>query len=267
MEVMAHPHGSFCLPELNTPDMELGKSFYGKFFAWKAVDIPGATGGHSFFQLQGKDVAGLRRAEQGPHFWLSYLSIGSADRAAARAQELGATLRAAPFDMPGTGRLSVLQDPTGGVVGLWEARERHGAQLVEQPGTMWWNELLVHDVPAARRFYSGLFGWSTMDTHVPNGPYTIFTLGAGQVAGLIRIGPDWGPVMPHWQVFFAVDDCDAGIARAKALGGSLVFGPQDVPNAGRFAVLTDAGNAVFAIMKPASLVPRQDDPAEGGRGW
>ena len=253
MEVVAHPAGSFCFAELNTPDMELGKRFYGELLGWTVFDVPSAAGGYSLMRLRAQDVAGLHRTAQGPQSWLQYISVESADRTAARAQELGATVRAAPFDVSGVGRMAVLEDPAGGVVALWEAKGHSGAGLVEEPGTMWWNELLVHDAAAARLFYCELFGWSTTCTRVPNGPYTIFKLGDQPVAGLMTIGRDWGRVTPHWQVFFAVRDCDASIAQAKALGGSLVFGPQDVPNAGRFAVLTDAGNAAFAIMRPTHL--------------
>ena len=260
MEVLAQAHGSFCFPELNTRDPKSAARFYGELLGWTLADVAGAAGGCSFWQLHGKDVAGLRRADRGPQGWVPYLSVENADLTAARAQELGAVSRVAPYDTRGVGRMSMLQDPAGGVVGLWQAQEHHGAQLMDEPGTMLWNELLVHDVPAARRFYCSLLGWSTAETRVPTGAYTMFKAGDQSVAGLMAIGPDWGPVAPHWQVFFAVDDCDAGIARTKALGGSLVFGPVDVPNAGRFAVVADAGKAVFAIMRP--LGPQQGKPAE-----
>ena len=253
MEVVAHRHGTFCFAELNTPDMEGGKRFYSELLGWTGFDVPSAAGGYSLMRLRGKGVAGLHRTAQGPQSWLQYISVESAGRTAARAQELGGMVRAAPFEVPDVGRMAVLEDPAGGVVALWEAKGHTGAGLVEEPGTMWWNELLVHDAAAAWRFYCELFRWSTSETRVPNGSYTIFKLGDQSVAGQMTIGRDWGRVTPHWQVFFAVRDCDASIAQAKALGGSLVFGPQDVPNAGRFAVLSDSGNATFAIMRPMKL--------------
>jgi predicted enzyme related to lactoylglutathione lyase len=250
MEVVVHPHGAFCFPELNTADMEGAKKFYGGLLGWTAFDVPSAAGTYSLLQVDGKDVAGLHRTAQGPPHWLSYVSVTSADQTAARAQELGGTIRAAPFDVPGVGRMSMLADPAGGVVALWEAKGHPGARLVDQPGAMLWNELVVHDIAVAREFYTRLFGWSAVDTHVPNGPYTIFKLGERSVAGVMVIGADWGPVAPHWQVYFGVADCDASIAKAKTLGASVVFGPQDVPNVGRFVILMDAARAVFAVMGP-----------------
>ena len=253
MEVVAHPAGTFCFAELNTPDLERAKRFYGELLGWTAFDVPSAAGGYSLMRLGAQDVAGLHRTAQGPQSWLQYISVESADRTGARAEELGARVRTAPFDVPGVGRVAVLEDPAGGTVALWEAKGHTGARLIEEPGTMWWNKLLVHDAAAARHFYCDLFGWTTTETRVPNGPYTIFKVGEQSVAGLMTIGRDWGAVTPHWQVFFAVRDCDASIAQARALGGSLVFGPQEVPKAGRFAVLADSGSAPFAIMCPANL--------------
>jgi predicted enzyme related to lactoylglutathione lyase len=201
-------------------------------------------------QLHGKDVAGFHGIPQSEQSWLGYIAVESADSTGIRAKDLGAKICVAPFDVPGVGRMSMLQDPAGGTFALWEAKGHRGARLVEEPGTMLWNELIVHDVNAAREFYSRLFGWSTREMRVPTGDYMVFMSGDRQVAGLMQIGKDWGPVSPHWQIFFAVKNCDADIARTKALGGSLLFGPVDVPKTGRFALLADPCDGVFLIMAP-----------------
>ena len=252
MEVQVHAHGSFRFAELSTSDMVRDKRFYRGLLGWDVYDVPSAAGGYSLLRLRGQDVAGLHLSEKGPHGWLSYVSVDSADRTAARARQLGAVIKADPFDVPGIGRMAMLQDPAGGTLALWQATGHAGARIVDEPGTMYWNELVVRDVPAARAFYSDLFAWSTVETEVPTGHYTIFNCGQQPVAGLMAIGQDWGPVEPHWQVYFAVKDCDAGMARTTELGGKVVFGPLDVPKAGRLAVLTDAGHAVFVIMQPAA---------------
>jgi predicted enzyme related to lactoylglutathione lyase len=53
---------------------------------------------------------------------------------------------------------------------------------------------------------------------------------------------------PAWNLYFAVDDVDATVARARELGGDTVMGPMDVPNGGRLAVLRDPQNAVFSVL-------------------
>ncbi len=249
MEVAAHPHGSFCFAELNTPDLGRAKSFYGELLGWSAFDVPSAAGAYSLLQVRGRIAAGLHRTDR-LNSWLTYVSVESADRSAALAQELGGAIRTAPFDVQGVGRMAMLADPAGGVLALWEAKGLAGVGLLSEPGAMTWNELVVQDVPLARGFYQRLFGWTASETRVPSGPCTVFELAGRPVAGLMEIGADWEGVVPHWQVYFALADCDAAVARARAMGGSVVFGPQDVPNEGRFAALADPAKAVFAVIQP-----------------
>ncbi|MNC86330.1 Glyoxalase-like domain protein [compost metagenome] len=47
-----------------------------------------------------------------------------------------------------------------------------------------------------------------------------------------------------------MDDCEAAVERAKAAGGTLVFGPNDIPNAGRAAIISDPAGAIFVAMQP-----------------
>jgi predicted enzyme related to lactoylglutathione lyase len=252
MEMNAHPHGAFCFAERNTADMEREKRFYGELLGWEAFDVPSAQGGYSLFQVRGRDVAGLHLSPKGPQGWLSYVSVDNADRVAGRARDLGASVRTDPFDVPGIGRMAMLHDPAGGIVALWEARGHPGAGLVDEPGAICWNELVVHDVPTARTFYCDLLGWNAVETGVPVGSYTVLKLGERSMAGLMAIGQDWGPVTPHWQTYFAVEDCDGAVARTRTLGGSVVIGPMDAHGTGRFAVLKDAGDAVFAVFEARS---------------
>jgi hypothetical protein len=252
MEVQSHAHGTFCFWELNTQDIVRDQRFYSELLGWSAFDVPSAGGGYSLMQLRGKDVAGLHLARNGPFGWLPYVSVGSADQAASLARKLGAAVVTDPFDVPGVGRMSMLQDPVGGRFALWQATGHSGAQLVDEPGAMYWNELFVNDVAAARTFYSNLFGWTTRETEVPSGPYTIFDAGEHSIAGMIQIQKEWGPVSPHWEVYFAVGDCDAAMKRAVGLGGAVLYGPLDVPGAGRLAGLQDPGRASFTVMQPAA---------------
>jgi predicted enzyme related to lactoylglutathione lyase len=145
--------------------------------------------------------------------------------------------------------MAMIEDPAGAMLALWQAKGHPGAAVVGETGSMCWNELIVHDVPRARAFYEGLFGWSSQVSDMPSGPYTVFRLGEVPVAGLMAIAPEWGDAPPSWGVYVAVDDCDAAVARATAAGGALVAGPMEVPGVGRFAILADPAKAVFAVMR------------------
>ena len=245
---MTDQHGSFCFAELHTADVEGAKRFYGDLLGWTAVDSPAE--GYTLFQVDGKDVAGLRRVEQSASRWIPFLSVPSADAVSAKALQLGAAVVTPAADTHDLARTAVVRDPAGGLLGLWEARHHPGAAMLDEPGSLWWAELLTRDVAVAKTFYSNLLGWRAVDTLKYGIRYSVFKVGDESLAGLLPIGADWGAVSPYWQILFAVDDCDSLVERAKKSGGSLIFGPNDVPNAGRAAIVSDPRDAVFVLMQP-----------------
>lgn len=249
METMSFPAGAFCFPELNTRDVDGAKRFYGELFGWSAFDVPSAQGGYALMRLRGRDVAGIHRSSRPEPCWLSYVNVQSADRTAARAAELGGKDLVGPFDVEGIGRMLMVQDPAGATIAFWEPRGHIGAGIAGEDGSMVWNELVVHDVDAARDFYAALLGWTAVETRVPNGPYTIFKADDRSRAGLMPIQKEWGKVPCAWNVYFGVASCEESVVRARALGGRVVAGPMDVPGACRFAILGDPSGATFLVMQ------------------
>ena len=58
------------------------------------------------------------------------------------------------------GRMAVLQDPTGAVFQVWQAKNSIGAKILNEPGALCWTELTTTDTKAAEAFYTKLFGWT-----------------------------------------------------------------------------------------------------------
>jgi predicted enzyme related to lactoylglutathione lyase len=56
---------------------------------------------------------------------------------------------------------------------------------------------------------------------------------------------------PYWHPVFAVDDCDAAVAKVNESGGSVQMGPEDVQGVGRLAVCLDPANADFVVLAPS----------------
>lgn len=248
--------GSFCWPELATPDMASAKAFYAGLLGWEPVDVPSAGGTYTLLQLRGgKDVAGLRNLSREereggtPAHFLTYVSTKSADASAARARELGGSVLAGPFDVEGIGRMAVLRDPGGVVFALWEARGHIGARLVGEESTLCWTELVTRDPAGAKAFYGGLFGWTWKASEGTLAGYTEIYRDQQPIGGLLPMeGPEWGDVPPHFMPYFLVADCDAAASRATGLGGSTVVPPTDIPNVGRFALLRDPAGAAFSVI-------------------
>lgn len=122
--------------------------------------------------------------------------------------------------------------------------ERHN------PGSFCWFELATTDQPAAKQFYTSLFGWSVNE--FPMGPsdvYTMFQLGGRDVGAAYTLRPDQRAqgIPPHWMVYVAVTSADEAARRALELGGKVYAPPFDVAEHGRMAVLADPTGAVFSV--------------------
>jgi predicted enzyme related to lactoylglutathione lyase len=246
-ERTSHPPGAFSWADLQTDDLDRAKSFYGDLFGWSYDDIPIGDGAvYSMAKVQAHRVAGLgeRQDESMPPHWNCYVTVDDVDAAAARAGELGANVVAPPFDVFDAGRMAAFADPQGAVLSVWQAKESIGAQLVNVPGALTWNDLMSPDIAASSEFYTALFGWDIAEIEGAEGQYLSIT-NDGRINGGIMPAPPGGH--PAWNLYFAVEDADAAVSKATSLGASTIMGATDVPNGTRFAILSDPSGAVFSV--------------------
>jgi hypothetical protein len=254
-EIKKHEPGMFCWVELATKDGPAAKKFYTSLFDWGVNDIPSEAGTYSMVEKKGKEAGALYELgpqQQGvPPHWNTYICVDSADDTAATAKKLGGKVILEPFDVMEHGRMANIQDPTGATFSVWQPKEHIGAQIVNEPGSFCWNELYTTDPKRAGDFYSNLFGWSRelMPMPPPTGEYTIFKKGDAQAAGMLKIPKEMGAMPPHWLIYFAVDDSDKTVEKAKRMGGTVTVPPMDIPNIGRFAILNDPQGADFAVIR------------------
>ena len=254
VEVTRHDPGSFSWAELATSDPAAAKRFYSSLFGWAPLDSPMGPGPEDIYtrmQLGGKDVAALykmmkeQEAQGVPPNWMCYVTVANADATAAKARSLGAKLLAEPFEVATYGRMAILQDSEGAVLAVWQAREHIGIGRINEPGALCWCELSTRDAEWAEKFYTQLFGWG-----VKRSPdYVEVMRGETPIGGIFPMTAEMAGIPPHWGVYFQVGDCDATAAKAAKLGGQLLFGPKDVENVGRFAVLQDPQGAAFSVIK------------------
>ncbi|MGV9454136.1 VOC family protein [Streptomyces sp. NPDC003635] len=129
-----------------------------------------------------------------------------------------------------------------------------------------WTELGTSDVEAAKRFYTRLFGWRPeTDPRAEAGGYTMAHLGEAAVAALTPLYQDSQPVA--WNVSFLVADVDATAAQAEASGATVLVGPMDVFDVGRFAVVLDPTGAAFQLWQARAFPGAGLFNAPGTLGW
>jgi predicted enzyme related to lactoylglutathione lyase len=249
---------TFCWVELNANDVAKAKKFYTELFGWGANDITMPDGSpYTILTLGERHVGALTKLSDdakkmgAPPNWLSFVAVTSADESASKAKSLGGTVVVPPMEA-GPGRFAILQDPAGATLALWQQHQSMGTFVYNEVGSLCWSELVSTNVDASGKFHANLFGWKTSAMDMgPAGTYTIFK-GAERDAGGMMGAPE-GVKHSAWLAYFAVADCDATVAKAEKGGAKVLMAPADIPNVGRFSVLSDPDGAVFAVIK---LSPR-----------
>ncbi len=163
--------------------------------------------------------------------------------------------------------MAVCADPAGAAFCLWQANRHRGAAVVNEHGSLNFNDLSTPDVDGARAFYGAVFGWELildsmwalpgygdfLEERNPGMREGMAGMGAPErfedVVASVRPSPADQPDAPaRWGVTFGVDDADAIAARAAELGGSVVVPPFDAPWV-RMTIISDPQGATFTASK------------------
>ena len=262
----AYPAGVPCFVDVTQPSLEATRGFYGGLFGWELEErMPG----YAIATLHGLDVAGISLGGDSTPAWSTYIRVDAANEVTAAALQLGATVLEPPFEVPGAGRMSRIQDPTGAVFCTWEEQGFAGAQLVNAAGSWNWSDLYTPDPSLAEPFYRALFGWEATAVSFGESSATMWrrpgyadTLEARD-PGIRRRHEEAGapegfsdaigwliedPGPSRWHVTFSVEDTDAGAAKVTELGGEVLVPPYDAGPV-RVAMVKDPQGAAFTISR------------------
>jgi hypothetical protein len=110
--------GALVWHELVTRDIDTAKKFYGSVFGWRGDTNEAGPTTYTEWKLGERAIGGMLQMNEEwpqdiPAHWMTYFAVADADAAAAKAEELGATLRVPPTDIPNVGRFAVVVDPAG----------------------------------------------------------------------------------------------------------------------------------------------------------
>ncbi len=259
---MRLPHGLFGWVDLMTSDVETARQFYEPLLGWTSKDQPTPMGPvYTNFSKDGKRVAGMSpqppdMAEAGmPSTWNSYVMVDSVDEVVKAAEAAAGAVVMPAMDIMTEGRMAMIADPSGGILGLWQPRDHDGAELFNAAGALSWNELQSRDWESAKAFYNTVFGWRWAP--MEGADYVVGHLDSKQGddtsnCGMMPMPPGVPDQMPStWMVYFAVADCDSSLATAQELGGRVFLPAMDM-GPGRFGGISDpTGAMVFVGSFPA----------------
>jgi len=246
-EITKYEHGVPSWVDIGAPDLAAAVAFYTELFGWEAQDMGEEAGHYTIASKDGKQVAAISGAQDpGPPRWATYINVDELDAVAEKVPAAGGTVIVAPMEVMSAGRLAVFADSTGAIISAWEPQGHIGAQLVNEPGALTWNELATSALAKSKQFYTDVFGWAWGGSD----EYAEAQVSGRTVAG-VQPRPAGLPaeVPDHWLVYFGSTDVDADSKTATALGATVVVEPTDIPGTGRFAVLADPQGATFALFK------------------
>ena len=115
---------AFVHVELNSNNVAKARDFYSKMFDWKLEDTPMGSGSTYTMIHTGDDKTGggMWQNPVGPgSAWIPYVSVDDVDAATAKVKQLGGQVFQEVTEIPDMGRFSIISDPSGGVIGLWES--------------------------------------------------------------------------------------------------------------------------------------------------
>ena len=111
--------------ELNTTDLGAAKTFYQALFDWKLEDMD-VGGGMAYTMIgvgEGTGGGMMTHPMPGaPSAWLPYVLVDDIVAATAKAKSLGASVIRDVMEVMEAGSLSIIMDPTGAVLGLWQPK-------------------------------------------------------------------------------------------------------------------------------------------------
>ena len=247
-EVTKYPPGAFSWADLLTTDVEAAKRFYGALFGWTFQDWPMGEGMfYTFAHRYDKPVAGMMADPTAPPTWQLYVTVEDADALARTVRAAGGAVPEAPVDVFDNGRMFHFQDPTGGVLAVWQPYNFAGTGLSAGPGVPVWFELWTGDVAAAVDFYGKVFGWrGGIDQ---SGEYTYAGLHNGEapVTVIMSSSAQFGEPLSGWVLYFGSADVPADAAKVQELGGVVTYGPTEMSGY-PFAICRDPQGAVFLLM-------------------
>ena len=115
-------HGDFGWRDLLIEDVKRAREFYARTFGWNAVDVPIGEATYTVFKAGDRPVAGLKDAATAapgsPSGWMDYVTVDDVEVCVARAEGAGGKVIVAPVDVPGVGRMAIIEDSAGHAVGV-----------------------------------------------------------------------------------------------------------------------------------------------------
>jgi hypothetical protein len=250
---MPNSQGRFIWHDLATSNTDAAASFYTQVTPWK-TQAGEFNPNYTMWANDGQPLGGLvplsdeLKARGVPPHWMPYVRVYDVDACSRQVKALGGQVRMGPHEVPNVGSWSVISDPHGATIGLYEPEAKALADdRKPRRGEFSWHELGTTDYKAAFDFYRALFTWEkTSEFDMGEmGMYFMFGKKGVPYGGMFNRRPDMPP--PNWLSYIRVEDVRSTADMVKKLGGAVHQGPMEVPGGDMIAMCSDPQGAAIAF--------------------
>ncbi|MFE6888584.1 VOC family protein [Streptomyces sp. NPDC057694] len=259
------PEGSPCWADVQLPDVETGKRFYGDLFGWTFDEGAGAERGYyTAAYSEDRAVAALAPlfGGTGPA-WTVHFAVRDAYATAARVTRCGGRVVTGPLSVGTAATMALVTDRDGGLFGLWQAGSDLGFEVTGEPGAFCWTELLARDTARTDVFYETVFAYEAGPDGA-DGADGVDVAGGGAAEDGLRLWAPAGavlsratavagrrstpdrPLTGRFLAHFGTRELEATTADALRLGGEIRVAAH-ATGYGRVTVLADDQGALFAV--------------------
>lgn len=248
MDVPTGP-GNPCWLDLMVPSLdqhEALRAFLTALHGWEWQLGGEEMGWYSQATVEGDPVLGLGVSADATALPLVHFAVADIAAAAARTEELGATVLMVPQQVGDLGTTAIVRDPLGVATGLWQAGSFAGFGRMFEVGTPGWFDHVSRDGAAAAAFYCGLTGATTMS---PDPAMRILAHGERWFASLTEEA-DAGD--GQWMPVYIAADLDAARATTVAHGGTVLIHEMPVPGSVITVVADPVVHASWTLMAPGA---------------
>jgi predicted enzyme related to lactoylglutathione lyase len=252
--------GKIVWRDLLSNDPAASQRFYGDLFGWEFESIGDASNlrsnsAYTLIRHKGKLIGGMvdTRAlnnRDDISQWVVLMAVEDLDARVASATANGGTIVAPPTDLQERGRLALIRDPEGALVGLLETRSGDPLDSRPEVGGFLWDELWTTDVQNATSFYGELAGLKPdtidIDSDEETAPtYRLLKSGDTPRAGIMPNPLDG--LDPVWVSYIRVENPAAITSRVAGLGGRVIVEARPRPLGGEVAFIAGPSGAGIAL--------------------
>ena len=252
--------GKIIWRDLLTNDPAASQRFYGELFGWEFESVGDASNlrsnsAYTLIRHNGRLIGGMvdtlaLNNRDDISQWVVLMAVEDLDARVAAATANGGMIVTPPTDLQERGRLALVRDAEGALLGLLETRDGDPRDREPEIGDFLWEELWTTDVPNAGTFYNKVAGLTPDSVDIDTSEGAAVTYNLLRAGETPRVGIMQNPLEgldPVWVSYIRVANPAAITSRVADLGGRVIVEAGPRPAGGEVAFIAGPSGAGIAL--------------------